>query len=167
MLSTPRFAVSPALRSRVSPRLVAELERRVRRAATKLRIDPEQLAGLGLRLVDDAEMARLHETYMGESGPTDVLSFSPDESGENESGLLGDIAIDWNAVERQAAGPSARARLDEATVLLVHGLAHLLGHDHRQRSEGRRMHRLERRVLASLRVVDPPRIYDPRLRGRS
>jgi probable rRNA maturation factor len=165
MLPTPRFAVSPALRSRVSPRLVAELERRTRRAAATLRIDSERLSGLGLRLVDDAEMARLHETYMGESGPTDVLSFLPAELAGGE--LLGDIAIDWDAVERQAAGPSLRARLDEATVLLVHGLAHLLGHDHRERTEGRRMHRLERRVLASLRVADPPRIYDPRLRGRA
>jgi len=164
MLPTPRFAVSPTLRSRVSPRLVAELERRVRRAAMTLRIDEEQLRGLGLRIVDDAEMAQLHETYMGEKGPTDVLSFLPVEFVDTE--LLGDIAIDWDAVERQAAGPTLQARLDEATVLLVHGLAHLLGHDHRDRGEGRRMHRLERRVLASLRVVDPPRIYDPRLRGR-
>lgn len=175
MLPTPRFAVSPAVRSRVSPRLVALLERRVRRAAMYLRIDVDRLSGLGLRLVDDAEMARLHETYMGESGPTDVLSFLPVGSFSRpgnraecaDTELLGDIAIDWDAVERQAAGPSARARLDEATVLLVHGLAHLLGHDHRQRGEGRRMHRLERRVLARLRVPDPPRPYDPRLRGRA
>jgi probable rRNA maturation factor len=170
MLSTPRYIVSPSLRSRVSPRLVAALERRTRRAAQQLRIEPEQLRGLGLRLVDDAEMARLHETYMGESGPTDVLSFTPADFGDAD--LLGDIAIDWDAVERQAAGPSPRARLDEATVLMVHGLAHLLGHDHRRRDEGRRMHRVEHRVLASLRVTDPPRIYDPRLgvarlRGRA
>jgi probable rRNA maturation factor len=163
MLPTPRFVVSPSLRSRVNSRLVAALERRARRAATQLRIDPERLRGLGLRIVDDAEMAQLHETYMGESGPTDVLSFTPVEFGEAE--LLGDIAIDWDAVVRQAAGPSLRAQLDEATVLLVHGLAHLLGHDHRRRDEGRRMHRVERRVLASLRVVDPPRIYDPQLRA--
>jgi probable rRNA maturation factor len=164
MLSTPRFVVSPSLRSRVSRGLVAALERRTRRAATQLRIDPERMHGLGLRLVDDAEMARLHETYMGESGPTDVLSFTPAEFGDAE--LLGDIAIDWDAVERQASGPSPRARLDEATVLLVHGLAHLLGHDHRRRDEGRRMHRVEQRVLASLRVADPARVYDPRLRVR-
>lgn len=164
MLPTPRFVVSPSLRSRVNGRLVAALERRARRAATQLRIDPERLRGLGLRIVDDAEMAKLHETYMGEKGPTDVLSFTPAEWGEGE--LLGDIAIDWDAVVRQASGPSLRAQLDEATVLLVHGLAHLLGHDHRRRDEGRRMHRLERRVLASLRVADPPRVYDPRLRLR-
>lgn len=164
MLPTPRFVVSPSLRSRVNKQLLAALERRARRAAAQLRIDPERLRGLGLRIVDDAEMAKLHQTYMGESGPTDVLSFTP---GEFVGGaLLGDIAIDWDAVVRQAAGPSLRAQLDEATVLLVHGLAHLLGHDHRRRDEGRRMHRVERRVLASLRVADPARVYDPRLRIR-
>jgi probable rRNA maturation factor len=170
MLPTPRFIISPSLRSRVNKRLVAALERRVRRAATQLRIGPERVCHLGLRIVDDAEMAELHETYMGESGPTDVLSFTPAELGGAELGgveLLGDIAIDWDAVVRQAAGPSLQAQLDEATVLLVHGLAHLLGHDHRRRDEGRRMHRVERRVLASLRVPDPPRVYDPRLRSPS
>jgi probable rRNA maturation factor len=175
MLPTPRFIVSPSLRSRVNSRLLAALERRARRAATQLRIDPERLRGLGLRIVDDAEMAKLHEAYMGESGPTDVLSFTPaelssrpgDRAEFGEVELLGDIAIDWDAVVRQASGPSLRAQLDEATVLLVHGLAHLLGHDHRRRDEGRRMHRVERRVLASLRVADPPRVYAPRLRGRA
>jgi probable rRNA maturation factor len=71
--------------------------------------------------------------------------------------------IDWDAVERQARGSSSAARLDEATVLIVHGLAHLLGHDHSDRGEGRRMHRLEQRVLRALRVADPPRPYVPRL----
>jgi probable rRNA maturation factor len=157
MLPTPRFVVSPSLRSRVNARLVAALERRARRAAMQLRINADRLRGLGLRIVDDAEMAELHETYMGERGPTDVLSFTPAALGEVD--LLGDIAIDWDAVVRQAAGPSLQAQLDEATVWLVHGLAHLLGHDHRRRDEGRRMHRVERRVLARLRVPDPPRSY--------
>lgn len=172
MLSTPSFLVSARVRARVSPRLLALLERRTRCAARRVGIDADQLRWLGLRIVDDAEMAELHLTYMGETGPTDVLSFRSARGLDGEGlevgehvvgGSLGDIVIDWDAVERQARSSSIAAQLDEATVLIVHGLAHLLGHDHRDRGEGRRMHRVERRVLRALQVVDPPRPYVPRL----
>lgn len=165
MLPTVRVLVSPALGARVGPRVVASLARRTRRAAQLLGVERGAVRGLGLRLVDDAEMTALHLAYLGESGPTDVLSFSPDplapDSGHDRG--LGDIVIDWDAVERQAPATTARARLDEASVLLVHGLVHLLGHDHRDRREGRRMHRLEARVLRRLGVPDVPRPYAPRL----
>jgi probable rRNA maturation factor len=174
MLPTPSIEISAALRARVGRRIVAELARRARRAARLLGVEAEALRCLGLRLVDDAEMAQLHLAYMDEPGPTDVMSFPvarPEIGGEAlgdpQLAALGDIVIDWDAVERQAWGPSLAARLDEATVLLVHGLAHLLGHDHRDRHEGRRMHRVEQRALRALRVADPPRPYAPRLlRGR-
>lgn len=175
MLPTPWFHVAPSLRARVPPRLVAHLARRTRRTAQLLGLSPDELRGLGLRIVDDAEMARLHLAFMGEAGPTDVLSFSPDQhpldgrvDAEPEPlqlavpGVLGDVVIDWDAVVRQARGHAPRARLDEATVLVVHGVVHLLGHDHRNRREGRRMHRIEERVLRVLRVPDPPRPYAPR-----
>lgn len=172
MLPTPFFDVCPALRDRLPPRLCAALARRTRRAAQLLRLRPAELRGLGLRIVDDVEMARLHLAFMGELGPTDVLSFAPTQhplgaTGEGVGGVLGDVVIDWDAVLRQACSPTAPARLDEATVLVVHGLAHLLGHDHRDLREGRRMHRLEQRVLRGLRVADRPRPYAPRLLARA
>ncbi|KIG14793.1 Metal-dependent hydrolase YbeY, involved in rRNA and/or ribosome maturation and assembly [Enhygromyxa salina] len=167
MLATPSFMVADRVRERVPPRVLALLERRTRRAAKRVGIDADQLRWLGLRIVDDAEMAELHLTYMGEAGPTDVLSFRPAVrlvgEGAGDRGSLGDVVIDWDAVERQARGSSHAARLDEATVLIVHGLVHLLGHDHRDRGEGRRMHRVERRVLRALQVADPPRPYAARL----
>jgi probable rRNA maturation factor len=157
---TPRIHVSEGLRGRVPPRVREELARRVRRASRRMGVRAEALAELGLRLVDDREMARLHLVYMGEPGPTDVLSF------EGPSPGSGDIAIDWQAVARQAAGPSPRQILDEATLLAIHGLAHLLGHDHRDRREGRRMHRLELRGLRAARVPDRPRAYTHPSPGR-
>lgn len=161
MLCTPRIQVSAALGRRIDPRLLAELAVRVRRAAQRLRVDARAFAGLGLRIVDDAEMAELHLEFMGESGPTDVLSFTPDTG--LEGGGLGDLVLDWDAVERQARDRSAAALLEEATVLMVHGLAHLHGHDHRTRAEGRAMHALERRLLRALRTPDPPRPYGPEI----
>jgi probable rRNA maturation factor len=158
MLPTPRIAISPALAGRVDRRLLAGLAVRVRRAARRLGIDAQALRELGLRIVDDREIAALHLEFMGEAGPTDVLSFSPPLGDPG----LGDLVLDWDAVERQARDRSPAALLDEATVLVVHGLAHLLGHDHRNRREGRAMHALERRVLRALRVPDPPRPYAAR-----
>jgi probable rRNA maturation factor len=165
MLPNPRIFVSPAVSHRIHPKLLSRLATHVRRAAQRLRIDADAFAGLGLRIVDDREMAELHLEFMGEEGPTDVLSFTP-EGLDHELGEvgLGDLMLDWDAIERQARDRSAAALLDEATVLVVHGLAHLCGHDHRNRREGRAMHALERRVLRTLHTADPPRPYVPRRR---
>lgn len=56
-------------------------------------------------------------------------------------------------------GAEARAALDEAVVLAVHGLCHLLGHDHGVAREARAMHRRERRGLAAAGAPDVPRPY--------
>lgn len=163
MLPNPRIYLSPAVKHRISPKLLARLATHVRRAAQRLRIDPDAFAGLGLRIVDDREMAELHLEFMGEAGPTDVLSFTPESLDDELDPVgLGDLVLDWDAIERQARNRSPAALLDEATVLIVHGLAHLCGHDHRTRQQGRAMHALERRVLRTLHTPDPPRPYVPR-----
>lgn len=161
-MRAPTVQVSRALD--IDRGTLRELLRRLRRAAARLGVGQAELEGLHLRLVDDLEMAELHQRFLGLPGPTDVLAFSGGTAG------LGDLAIDWQAVARQASDRSPRGLLDEATVLAVHGLTHLLGHDHANRVEGRRMHRDETRALRALAVGDRPRPYAPRLlapRGRS
>lgn len=111
-------------------------------------------------------MARLHVEHMGLRGPTDVLSFPTGDAGAGGLGP-GDIVINVDAAARQARHPSGAGLLDELAALAIHGLAHLLGHDHGERREGRAMHRVERRALRAARVPDIPRPYGlaPR-RGR-
>ncbi|MBK8266219.1 MAG: rRNA maturation RNase YbeY [Nannocystis sp.] len=147
----------------VDPAIVRELRRRLRRAGRRLGLSPRELEGVALHIVDDLAIARLNREHMGKRGPTDVLSFP---TGERDDGdpdgppiFLGDIILSWPAVRRQARYAGPRGRLDEATVLTIHGLCHLLGHDHRERREGRVMHREERRALAAARVADIPRPY--------
>jgi probable rRNA maturation factor len=85
-------------------------------------------AELSLSLVTEDEMADLHERYLGEPGPTDVLSFPLDEDDRDEGGvrLLGDVVIAPSVAARDAPeDPAAELRL-----LVVHGILHLLGHDH-------------------------------------
>lgn len=107
-------------------------------ALDQLRIHPE--AELSILLVDELTMAAYHEKYMGEPGPTDVLSFpmdemrppSPDE--EPPLGLLGDIVLCPTVTSAQAA-ENGRTPEQEADYLLVHGILHLLGYDHAEEEE--------------------------------
>jgi probable rRNA maturation factor len=89
----------------------------------------EGIAGaeLSISLVTEEEIAGLHERYLHEAGPTDVLSFPlDDEAGEDGLRQLGDVVIaPAIAALNNPDDPAAELRL-----LLVHGILHLLGHDH-------------------------------------
>jgi probable rRNA maturation factor len=84
---------------------------------------------LSLSFVTSEEMADLHTTYMGEEGPTDVLSFPMDEEG-----LLGDVVICPAEAARNNPDVEAELRL-----LVAHGVLHLLGYDHEEEGERRVM----------------------------
>lgn len=79
---------------------------------------------LSVSLVEREEMAALHERYLGEPGPTDVLSFPQDEEAGDGMELLGDVVICPAVAAEQVGGES------EIRLLLVHGILHLLGYDH-------------------------------------
>jgi probable rRNA maturation factor len=84
-------------------------------------------AELSISLVTGEEIAELHERYLHDSRPTDVLSFPLDEeAGEDGLRQLGDVVIAPSVAARNHPDdPAAELRL-----LLVHGILHLLGHDH-------------------------------------
>jgi probable rRNA maturation factor len=84
---------------------------------------------LSVSFVSADEMAALHVKYAGESGPTDVLSFTMDEEG-----LLGDVVIC-----PEVAAEQARDLPEELRLLLVHGILHLLGYDHQEEEERKAM----------------------------
>ena len=108
-------------------------------------------AELSLELIGDRRMRRLNRTYRGQDRTTDVLAF-PLPAGPGPR-ILGDVVISVPAAARQAnARGHALAR--ELTVLLIHGVLHLLGYDHeRGDREARRMARRERALLRSLRPL--------------
>lgn len=122
-----------------------------RRARAALRAVGHVRSELSLALVGDAAMVELNRTHRGKSSPTDVLSFSLVEgtAADFRGALLGDVVIDVEQAARQAR--RARRPLDaELAKLLVHGVLHLLGHDHERDDDARRMRREERRVLRAL-----------------
>ncbi|MDR1431932.1 MAG: rRNA maturation RNase YbeY [Propionibacteriaceae bacterium] len=117
-----------------------------------LRIHPQ--AELSILLVDEAAMSAYHEEYLGEPGPTDVLSFPMDElrtprEGEDPPlGLLGDIVLCPKVTAAQAA-ENGRTPDQEADYLLIHGLLHLLGHDHAEPVEKKAMFDLNDQIIAA------------------
>ena len=121
-------------------------------ALDALRIHPQ--AELSIVLVDEATMSAYHQKFMGEPGPTDVLSFpmdelrAPEPDEEPPLGLLGDIVLCPTVTAAQAA-ESNRTPEEEADYLLVHGLLHLLGHDHAEPAEKKVMFDLNDKVIAA------------------
>jgi probable rRNA maturation factor len=86
-------------------------------------------AELSVSFVTEKEIADLHRRYLGEHGPTDVLSFPLDDAEDrSEDGvrILGDVVMCPAVAARNAPADPAR----ELRLLLVHGILHLLGHDH-------------------------------------
>ena len=113
----------------------------------------EGIAGaeLSISLVSEEEIAGLHERYLHEAGPTDVLSFPlDDDAGEDGLRQLGDVVIaPAIAARNNPDDPAAELRL-----LLVHGILHLLGHDHEEGpAQARKMARLEAKLLGGQGMV--------------
>jgi len=124
-----------------------------RRARRVLRELAQAGAELSLALVDDVTMAELNERHRGKRGATDVLSFSLLEGDHSEyrGALLGDVVIDVEQAARQARR-ARRALDDELAKLMIHGVLHLLGHDHEATDEARRMRAEERRLWQLVRA---------------
>jgi probable rRNA maturation factor len=119
-------------------------------AMAVMRVHPA--ADVAVVLVDEEAMEQLHLQWMGEPGPTDVLSFPMDElrpgrDGEvSEEGILGDIVLcpSVAAHQAEAAGHSV---MTELQMLTVHGLLHLLGYDHAEPDEEAEMFGLQASIL--------------------
>lgn len=113
------------------------LRRRVTKMLAHLQMENIEVSIL---LTDDDEMRNLNQLYRGIARPTDVLSFPllEGEGARFTHGAIGDLAVSVPTAVRQAR-TAKRPLLDEMTMLLAHGLLHLLGWDHRTAAEDRRM----------------------------
>lgn len=104
-------------------------------------------------LTNDPEIQTLNRDWRDKDKPTDVLSFPADPM---DTPFLGDIAVSLGVCQRDAAD-RAIALDQHVSHLLVHGLLHLLGHDHKDDTEAAEMEALEIAALASLGWPDPYR----------
>ena len=138
--------VIKAVRAKVPTEVIGQaLVRAVRLPEIKARL-PRTTATVAVRITSDSELRRLNREFAGDDHATDVLSFTGD--GDH----LGDLAISWAAVLRQAAeyGHSESAEL---ALLCVHGLLHLLGWDHATLEQQEEVSRLTVAALKRSRIA--------------
>jgi len=105
---------------------------------------------LSIVLTDDARLQELNRDYLGIDAPTDVLSFPASET-DPETGerYIGDILISIPRAQSQAAA-AGHAVESEVQLLVVHGVLHLLGHDHGEPEDKSRMWKSQAEILESL-----------------
>jgi probable rRNA maturation factor len=143
---------------RAVPVGVSELERFLQKVKKETGLGKDCLA---IRLIGDAEMTRLNETYRKKKGPTDVLSFPMvgdsvkpgtlrQQVWKARGGFLGDIAISPK-VARRNAKTLGRRLPEELKVLILHGVLHLLGYDHE--TDRGEMERIEMRLRRKLGIA--------------
>ena len=102
-------------------------------------------------LTDDETVRDLNERFRGKNRPTNVLSFP---APENAQPHLGDIVLAHGvcAAEARAQG---KPFADHLSHLVIHGILHLMGHDHEADDEAEAMEAKERTLLAALGIPDP------------
>ena len=111
-------------------------------------------AAINIVVVAAKEGRRYNRQFRGKDYATNVLSFPYEPLPGENSPLLGDLVICAPVVAREAAEQGKRLR-DHYAHLTIHGVLHLLGHDHETDAEAERMEALERRILAGLGIGDP------------
>ena len=115
---------------------------------------------LGITLTDDARQVQLNRRYRGQDTSTNVLAFRAWEPGTHApSGaplLLGDVVLAFETVVREA-NQQVKPLRDHIRHLIVHGVLHLIGCDHRSETDAQKMELLETSILAKLGVSDPYR----------
>jgi probable rRNA maturation factor len=107
-------------------------------------------AEVSLALIGNAEMKKLNAQYGRKDYATDVLSFPLEAKLPSANRLLGDVIISVEMAQQQAK-ERGRTMDEEMVTLLIHGIVHLLGHDHeRSAKDARVMKRLENKVYRQL-----------------
>jgi len=108
-------------------------------------------------LTDDATVRDLNARFRDKDYATNVLSFpAAPQPGVNGPRPLGDLALAYGVCSAEAAA-QCKTLADHLRHLVVHGVLHLLGHDHENDAEAEAMEALEREILADLGVTDPYR----------
>jgi probable rRNA maturation factor len=150
---TINLKIEPAFRGKVDPKLL----RAAARAALTHQAAPSP-AELSLLLTDDDALQALNRQFLGHDHPTDVLSFPSSEiDPATNRRYIGDIAISYPTARRQAQQAAHPTRA-ELQLLVVHGVLHLLGHDHARAAEKKKMWAAQAEILTAIKagITMPP-----------
>jgi probable rRNA maturation factor len=116
----------------------------------------DKKAEVSIVFTDDQEIAELNKEYRGIDNPTDVLSFAlmeGEDFGEDSGEVaLGDVVISVETAKKQAE-QAGHSMDDEIDILLAHGLLHLLGYDHAEKSEEKIMFARQAEIVKMVNVT--------------
>jgi probable rRNA maturation factor len=160
--------MSPSRKPRIAIDIIVEAggwpQKRVLRSLVGKAVDAAlgeagvEAAGSEISVVfsDDAHIRGLNSGWRGKDKPTNVLSFPafPAQPGGKLPPMLGDVVLAAETVTREAE-LEGKPLDHHITHLVIHGVLHLLGHDHENEAEAERMEALERAALARLAIPDP------------
>jgi probable rRNA maturation factor len=140
--------------------LEALAARAVRAALAEAGVVFGQPVEISLVFTDDIHIRELNAHWRGKDKPTNVLSFpafpgsAPGGAGAALPPMLGDVVLAWETVSGEAA-LEGKPLEHHISHLIVHGVLHLLGHDHEVEDQAEAMEALERAALARLAIPDP------------
>ncbi|MCF6252302.1 MAG: rRNA maturation RNase YbeY [Methylococcaceae bacterium] len=107
-----------------------------------------------VRIIDEAEMTQFNEQYRDKIGPTNILSFPFDVPEGIASILLGDLLVCAPIIEKESLQQNKIIDHHWAHII-VHGVLHLLGHDHIDECDAKEMEALEIKILRKIKIKNP------------
>lgn len=121
---------------------------KIKRLAEKVLQGEKNKRDVNIILTDDKYITRLNRKFLKKNRSTDVLSFGMEGNKKSSSKLdvLGEIYISLDRAEKQAKEYNQSLQ-EEVSLLVAHGLLHLLGYDHKKREQKERMRKKEERYL--------------------
>ena len=109
---------------------------------------------INLRIINDKEMTELNRKFRNKDTSTNVLSFTNEDISKTITGNLGDIAINYDYLERESKEQS-KSFDDHMIHMLVHGIYHILGFDHKNDEIAKVMERKEITLLNKFKIENP------------
>ena len=107
-----------------------------------------------IRLVSPVEIQVLNKDYRNKNQVTNVLAFQSDIPEEIEESILGDVVICVDVV-REEALVGDKKFTDHLTHMAIHGILHLIGHDHEDITSANKMESIEINFLGGLGISNP------------
>ena len=107
-----------------------------------------------IRLVSPVEIQVLNKEYRNKNQVTNVLAFQSDIPEEIEESILGDVVICVDVV-REEAIVGDKKFTDHLTHMAIHGILHLIGHDHEDTTSANKMESIEINFLGGLGISNP------------
>ena len=111
-------------------------------------------SSVNLKIVTNNEIAKLNKIFRGKGAPTNVLSFTNNDVSKPLTNSLGDIAISYEFVNREA-GELRKNKHDHLMHMLAHGLYHILGYDHDNETDAAIMEEKEILILREYKIDNP------------